>query len=408
MKKLFILSLFCLSMSLYAQTLPKVQKPAELATGPYSEGTDTKLTPADIQKFKPWAQSARKVLTKALEDAKIMPISERSSFIKSQVQGVVNRSGSKRYQTLMRYALNRGLLLVDELNQQADMSSIGTRENQLDILMKTIDVALSFYESDLEYQKRIESGDSVVEINNAQFGYALASRLMTAAINILDASAQYKVVYKTLEMFNWDLSQDRNARDYSETIWDIYNNLSRYSEQPNTNDFINIQNVRKLYYVWESNKNIGTLVDQSKYVIRSIDKKSNNSTSMGVRKDHEMKLILDKALKGELGACRMAIAEGNYQLYYKGEFKGNYSPYEGMKKINYYYNKGYCKLEDYNEGQNLIRILLKNDNLSSCYVRESDGYHQIYINGHFKGNYDKGNSPLQVQFYSECLSYRRN
>src|SRR5690606_32664335 len=175
-----------------------------------------------------------------------MPLRERSHFIRSEVEKVVLNSGSKRYQTLMRFALNRGLLLVNELEREADSNVQGTIENQLDILTKTINISLKFYESDLDYQKRIEDGKSAVEIDNARFGYALAKELYAANINIFDASAQYRNLYKTLEMLNWDLTQDRYARNYSEVIWDIYNNLERLSEVPTRDDLQTVENTRKL------------------------------------------------------------------------------------------------------------------------------------------------------------------
>lgn len=247
MKKTIISILFLSSSFAYAQsTLPQVKQPLELTQGVFAEGTNTRLTIQEIEGFLPWSQSAKKVLSEALLQAKRMPLRERSHFIRGEVEKVVLHSGSKRYQTLMRYALNRGLLLVNELEKESDQNVQGTIENQLDILSRTIKTSLRFYESDLDYQKRIESGFSAVEIDNARFGFALAKELYAANMNIFDASAQYRNLYKTLEMLNWDLTQDRYARNYSEVIWDIYNNLERMSEVPTRDDLQTVENTRKL------------------------------------------------------------------------------------------------------------------------------------------------------------------
>lgn len=284
MKKLLLILSFTMTSVIFAQELPPVNQPKELIGGRFSEGVNTKLTPGEIQKFLPWAQSARKVLTKALADAKIMPITERSNFIKGEVERVVLKSGKKRYQTFMRYSLNRGLFLVDELIAETGIiegkgvlpAVKGNLENQLDILMRAIKVGLQFYESDLAYQKRIEAGESAVEIANAKFGFALAKEFAAASVNIFDASAQYRVLYKTLEMFNWDLSQDRQSRDYSETIWSVYKTLEKLPEQASANDQMNIKNTRKLIRlkneVLVANTQSGATIKVNKKASKTIEK----------------------------------------------------------------------------------------------------------------------------------------
>ncbi len=130
MKNLFLSSLILsTSLAAFAQTkyLPEVQAPRELVSGIYSEGTVTRLNQTDIAGFVPWAQNAQNILTKVLKDSKTLSISRRLPKIENAIRSVVQNSGSKNYQMFMRFALNRGLLLSEELNREArSRSKLGT------------------------------------------------------------------------------------------------------------------------------------------------------------------------------------------------------------------------------------------------------------------------------------------
>ena len=151
----------------------------------------------------------------------------------------------------MRFALNRGLLLVSELEKEADAAERGVVENQLDILTRAISVALNAHESDLSFQKRSSTRNNVVSVDYARFGVGLGKSFIAGSKNIFDASAQYRIMYKAYEMMNWDLSQDENAKDYSEAIIEVHKTLKRLPESPSNDDKESIKHVRTLNYLGE-------------------------------------------------------------------------------------------------------------------------------------------------------------
>jgi len=138
------------------------------------------------------------------------------------------------------------MLLVDELERHVNMNEIGAQENLLDILDKSIKVGLDFYESDLSFQERAQSGDSSVTLPYARFGVAFMQAMYPAIVNVLDAGAQYRLLYKLVEMVNWDLSRDSHAAQYAETIVDAYDTTTAMPEQPLADDRANLRLIRML------------------------------------------------------------------------------------------------------------------------------------------------------------------
>ncbi|MGE3608924.1 MAG: hypothetical protein AB7I27_05010 [Bacteriovoracaceae bacterium] len=251
MKKIFITILLS-SVSLTAlavnDPLPQINPPKELVEvgGQFAEGTSTKLSDKDIALFIPWAQSAQTMLNDALKDIENMPLEEQVKHLQETIQSVVRSSGSKNYQMLMRFALNRTLLLLQELSKEADWHSSAIQANALDLSVAGIKTALKFYESDLAFQQRVAKGNGTFNPEYASFAKTFGASILTPIDSINDASAQMRLMYKTLEMVNWDLSRDEKAQDYSDTIVDIYNALNSMDEHPSKVDQDNIKNIRKL------------------------------------------------------------------------------------------------------------------------------------------------------------------
>ena len=232
--------------ALAVNELPRIDAPSELSSGAYAEGTMTQLTPAEVAEFLPWAQNAQNQLNRALTQARSMPLRDRLFHIERAVRAVVNRSGDRQYQMFMRFALNRGMLLVDELEKNIDMEEIGSQESALDILQRSIQVALSFYESDLSFQQRAQGGDTATTLNYASFGASFMQGMYPGVLNVLDATAQYRLLYKLVEMVNWDLSRDAQAARYAEAIVEAYEISQDLPETPDRNDKTNLRLIRRL------------------------------------------------------------------------------------------------------------------------------------------------------------------
>ncbi len=249
--KMMVLAGFWIGSSAMAQQqLPKLTQPLELQSGAYAEGTNTQLTLEEIQTIQPWATNAKKDIDEALEDAKNMPIVKRVTFLTNEIKSIVSESGGKKYQMLMRYALNRGMLLVDMIDQESSNYSArptGVLENKLDILERTMQVAKKFWEDDLAYENRVASGDRSNRNDYEKFGIILGRELIQAAKNIFDVSAQYRVLYKAFEMMAWDLYQSAKRDENARLITLIDKNLKRLGNgTASFDDTVNVDNVRQL------------------------------------------------------------------------------------------------------------------------------------------------------------------
>lgn len=99
----------------------------------FSEGTLTKLTEEEMRQFIPFAQNAQSVLKKAIRDIEDMRVEDQVKHLDKVIRSVVRSSSQKNYQMFMRYAFNRTLLLVKELNVNADVKVPGILENALDL-----------------------------------------------------------------------------------------------------------------------------------------------------------------------------------------------------------------------------------------------------------------------------------
>jgi hypothetical protein len=247
MKKLIIPMLLSLSFSAFADlSLPQISAPDELVRGDFAEGTITQISPAEIAEFLPWAQNAKNQLTRALNTARTLPLRDRRTHIERSIRSVVNRSGDRQYQMFMRFSLNRGLLLVSEMTKTMDMTDIGANESALDILQRSIEVALSFYESDLSFQNRAQNGNTTTVLSYAQFATSFKNSLYAGVINVLDAKAQYRLLYKLIEMVNWDLSRDAHANNHAESIVEAYELLQDLHPEPVEDDRLNLRYIRRL------------------------------------------------------------------------------------------------------------------------------------------------------------------
>lgn len=247
MKNLFF-AIFLTTTSLitFASEIPQISIPQELASGEFAEGTLTQLTDAEVAEFLPWAQNAQNQLNRAIKQSQSLPLRERLNHIERAARSVVSRSEGRQYQMFMRFALNRGLLLVDELEKNVDMEEIGSQESALDIIQRSIQIALSFYESDLNFQRRAQSGDTTTKLSYAGFGASFMQGMYPGVINVLDATAQYRLLYKLVEMVNWDLSRDAEAARYAEHIVEAHEMLQDLPQIPLNDDRSNLRLIRRL------------------------------------------------------------------------------------------------------------------------------------------------------------------
>jgi hypothetical protein len=171
------------------------------------------LTADEVAGFVPWARDARTLLLQAQKDALALPVIQRQALLEERIRRVVRESGERRYQTHMRYALNRGLLLAGELRERADTGTIGVAENVADLLRRAINIGLAFHQSDLEFQQGVAPATPP-----ATFAAVFVRTMAPGVANVLHEAAQYRLLRKLVEMTAWDLAHSSDAKAFAELI----------------------------------------------------------------------------------------------------------------------------------------------------------------------------------------------
>lgn len=219
---------------------PGVARPDSLSRGEFTEGTLTRLDPEDVEHLVPWARNAKALLEGAQREARGLPLNQRAALLDERIRVVVRESGGRQYQTLMRFALNRGLLLAEDLRTRT-AGQIGAHEGVIDVLHRSIDVALAFYQSDLDFQQ-----NGQMEVPYASFAVVFLQSLNLSVNNVLDASAQYRLLYLIVEMANWDLSRDTAATSHATIITDTVDVLRKLPTSPRRSAQDNLGLIRQL------------------------------------------------------------------------------------------------------------------------------------------------------------------
>lgn len=159
-------------------------------------------------------------------------------------------SGTKRTEMLTRFALNRGLKVVEVLMNETAAALPGQAEQQIWILKRSMEIALKFYESDREFlagQMQARTLDPL-SLPYAQFGTEFFDLLQSSYPSVIDASAQYTVAMLSLGLLGYDLYRDPKRDLYSPARKLIYDFQQRNPEIPaaGTTDAELIQKLRDI------------------------------------------------------------------------------------------------------------------------------------------------------------------
>ncbi len=195
-------------------TLPVVSRPAIL-----EEGTQRELSRAQIAELLPWAKNSKLFLTDLLENIQPLNTADKIESLVSGISSTVGESAPKHSELLMRYALNRGLVLNEILSKEMDPEAVGTQDAKLRVLKASIHLALKYYETDLAVMSAKMNAPFV------SFGLDYFNFLNEINKSIFDASAQYTIQRTSLEWLQWDLYRDLNNTSYAAQIVKINNGL---------------------------------------------------------------------------------------------------------------------------------------------------------------------------------------
>lgn len=194
--------------------IPVISKPAAL-----QEGIQRDLTPAQIEELLPWAKDSKVFLNDILESLQNISSADKVDRMIEGIKQVVGESSPKNSELLMRYTLNRALVLNEILSKEMGQEVVGTIDVKIRILTSSIKMAIKNYDSDMNtIQKKASMPFAAYGVEYFIFLYELNK-------SVFDASAQFNIHRTALEWLQWDLYRDLNNTGYAAAIVKINNNL---------------------------------------------------------------------------------------------------------------------------------------------------------------------------------------
>lgn len=229
---------------MFAVNVSAQTKPEGLLEENFTEGTITKLDPIAMDEFRKWSMNVRYLLDEGVFEARNLSPREKVAALKLTVQKTVKLSGENYYQRLVRYTLNRGLLLADYIEE--DMT-IGSLEAQSSILLESIALAKKYYKEAREYEKNVFVAERDLVLSQAEYGISFAQKMYANVMSVQALNSQIKAQYKILEMLLWDIYSDRDARRYAYAINYIFEELDKVRLDK---EALNLGLYRQLNYVY--------------------------------------------------------------------------------------------------------------------------------------------------------------
>jgi hypothetical protein len=199
--------------------LPIISKPAVL-----NEGTQVALTDAQIAELLPWVNKSKIKLNELLVRAEEFSSEERINFLLEGIQLTVNESSSSYSELLMKFTLNRAVVVNQILNDEIDPGSVGLADVRLRVLTTSIKMAIEYVDSDIATLSGKE------KVNYGMFGKYYFNFLNELNKSIYDTSAQYDIQRSALEWLQWDLYRDLNNAKYGPAIIKINKSLKEFPE----------------------------------------------------------------------------------------------------------------------------------------------------------------------------------
>lgn len=172
----------------------------------------------------PWAKDSKFFLVDLLDNIGPLATDDKIEKLVEGIKQVVQESAPKNSELLMRYVLNRALILNDLIDKEADSEAVGTKDVLIRTLISSIKMAITYYEIDMDNLKTPAKQSSFIT-----FGMEYFTFLTELNKSIFDASAQYLIQRTALEWFQWDLYRDLNNKMYAPQIVKINNSLKTFS-----------------------------------------------------------------------------------------------------------------------------------------------------------------------------------
>lgn len=321
MKKQLILALLA-SLSLnslsFAQemNIPVVSSPSAL-----QEGTQRELTAEQIAELLPWAKDSKIFLNDLLDQVHTLPMDQKIERLIDGIKQVVLESAPKHSELIMRYALNRALVVNDILSQEMQDGVVGTADAKFRVLNLSINLAIKYHDSDLA------NLTNRTTLPYAAFGLEYFNFLHELNKSIFDASAQYNIERTALEFLQWDLYRDINNTSYAPQILKINNALKIFPVKK-------MSDANSINYIRQMKKVVQQLSLGDK--IQKVESSNENSVIFNKKEEErrEQETVKSKNTKLYDGKCYATDSSGSIlwdagKLSWRQCHNGKYKTYDG-------------------------------------------------------------------------------
>lgn len=266
-------------------TLPVISKPSSL-----QEGIQRDLTAEQIAELLPWAKDSKVFLNDLLSNLQGLSSQDQLDQLVQGITSVVGESSPKNSELLMRYVLNRSLVIKDILDREVDADAVGTVDAKIRVLILSIKLAIKYY--DVDFAKMSKKSSAPM----AKFGMDYYDFLFDLNKSIFDASAQYNILKTSFEWFQWDLYRDLNNTAFAAQIVKINNSLKLYPVKK-LSDTQSIAFVRQM-------KNVAAQIDVQGVINKLEQDQVNEAKRIQAEKD-----LIEKKIRDEKIAIEKKLQE---------------------------------------------------------------------------------------------------
>ncbi len=226
MKKII---LFLTLLTISVQTMARGQ----------NDGLDIQLTDAEIAELRPWAENSEFRLKEILRMSENYSIDDKISYLASGIEKLVIASAPRKSEILLRFALNRGLKIVDVIVNNTD-GELNAKRNMLRVLERSIDFAITYYEDDIAF---LTNGAYPKE-SLSSFGKDYALFFHDLVKTTLDASAQYELMLLNLHYLKIDLARSLEREKYAGEVLKINDALLLLPTTAPSSDQVSLERIR--------------------------------------------------------------------------------------------------------------------------------------------------------------------
>lgn len=223
MKKKLLIALTCFVMMKGA-----------IASDPFREGVESKLTREQIAEIIPWAVNTKTALERLLRKTENLNFLTLNQALEQGIRREVIQSAPRYSELKMRYALNRGL----KINSVLRASRFGTSTHSVNaanfVLVESIKLAINHYQSDINFLEKAKEGNTTSAMT---LSFAQDSSLLLGSVlkNVFNPKDSYAIQRLRVSFLQNDLYRLDNNKEFGQIILELEDLLKSFPENaPNT------------------------------------------------------------------------------------------------------------------------------------------------------------------------------